>query len=37
MAAFSINADRAAELLPGNEVHPFRLWSRGILLITVVA
>ena len=36
MAAFSINAERAAELLPGNEVHPFRLWSRGILLITVV-
>ena len=24
MAAFSINADRAAALLPGNEVHPFR-------------
>ena len=36
MAAFSINADRAAELLPGNEVHPYRFWNRGILLITVV-
>lgn len=37
MAAFTINADRAADLLPGNEVHPFRLpGGKGILLITVV-
>jgi Acetoacetate decarboxylase (ADC) len=36
MAAFPINADKAAELLPGNEVHPFRLWKRGLLMVTVV-
>jgi hypothetical protein len=37
MAGFTINADRAAELLPGNEVHPYRLPNgRGILLVTVV-
>jgi hypothetical protein len=37
MAAFTINADRAAELLPGNELHPFRLPNgKGILMITVV-
>ena len=36
MAAFSIDADRAARILPGNEVHPYRLWKRGILMITVV-
>lgn len=36
MAAFPINADRAADLLPGNELHPLRWGSRGILLITVI-
>ena len=36
MAAFSIDADKAKALLPGNEVHPFRLWNRGLLVITVV-
>jgi hypothetical protein len=36
MAVFSINADRAAELLEGNEVHPFRLWNKGLLVVTVV-
>jgi hypothetical protein len=37
MAAFTIDANRAAELLPGNEIHPFRLPNgKGILLITVV-
>lgn len=36
MAAFPINAERAAALLPGNEVHPFRLWGRGLLVITVI-
>lgn len=36
-AAFQINADKAKELLPGNELHPFRLWNgKGILLITVI-
>jgi Acetoacetate decarboxylase (ADC) len=37
MAAFSIDAREAAELLPGGEVHPLRLWGeRALLLISVV-
>ncbi|MEA2214231.1 MAG: hypothetical protein QOF83_4179 [Solirubrobacteraceae bacterium] len=37
IAAFPVDFDRAAELLPGGEVHPVRLWgNRGLLVITVV-
>src|SRR5262249_27473934 len=37
MAAFTIDAAKAARLLPGNELHPLRLpRGRGVLLITVV-
>jgi len=37
MAAFTIDAHKAAELLPGRELHPLLLWNRrGLLLITVV-
>ena len=37
MAIFPIDAGRAAELLPGEEVHPLRVWgSRGALVVTVV-
>jgi hypothetical protein len=37
MAVFPIDAARAAELLPGDEVHPLRIWGdRGALVITVV-
>ncbi|GAB2889393.1 acetoacetate decarboxylase family protein [Paralcaligenes sp. KSB-10] len=36
MAAFSIDLDAARALIPGNEVHPFQLWRRGLLLVTVV-
>ncbi|MDQ1356385.1 MAG: hypothetical protein QOG44_758 [Acidimicrobiaceae bacterium] len=37
MAAFTINADRAADLMPGNELHPFRLPNgKGLLVITVI-
>ncbi len=36
MAVFTIDADRAKRLLPGNEVHPLRLWKRGLLVITVI-
>lgn len=36
MAVFTINADRAKELLPGKELRPFRLWNKGLLLITVI-
>ena len=37
MAAFTIDAAKAAELLPGRELHPLLLWdNRGLLMITVV-
>src|SRR4051812_27000544 len=37
MAAFPISAARASELLPGDEVHPYRLFGDvGLLVITVV-
>lgn len=37
MAVFTLDARRAAALLPGDEVHPFRIWDdRGLFVITVV-
>jgi hypothetical protein len=37
IAAFPIDAAAAAELLPGDEVHPLRVWGgRGLLMVTVV-
>jgi hypothetical protein len=37
MAGFTVDADRARELLPGNELHPVRLpRNRGLLVVTVV-
>jgi Acetoacetate decarboxylase (ADC) len=36
MAVFSIDADQARALIPCNEIHPFRLWNRGLLIITVI-
>jgi hypothetical protein len=36
MAIFSIDARRAARLLPGNELHPLALGSRGFLVVTVI-
>ena len=36
MAGFPINPDKAKKLIPGNEVYPFRLWSKGLLIITVI-
>ena len=37
MAAFPCDADKAAKLLPGGELHPFRLpGGRGLLVITVI-
>jgi hypothetical protein len=36
MAGFPINPEKAARLLPGNEVHPFRLWNKALLIVTVV-
>jgi hypothetical protein len=35
-AAFSIDARRAAAMLPGQELHPFRILNRGVLLLAVV-
>jgi hypothetical protein len=36
MAAFPIRADRAAELLPGNELHLLRFGKHALLLVTVI-
>jgi Acetoacetate decarboxylase (ADC) len=37
MAAFPIDAERAAEELPGDELHPLRVWpGRGLLVVTVI-
>jgi hypothetical protein len=37
MAAFTIDADKAAALLPGTEIFPLRLWNnRGVLMIAVI-
>lgn len=37
LAAFTIDADRAASMLAGQELHPLRLWrNRGLLLVTVI-
>lgn len=37
MAGFTIDYDSAAALMPGNELHPFRLWgNKSVLMITVI-
>jgi len=38
IAAFTIDADAAAALLPGNELHPVRLpkGGRGLLILTII-
>lgn len=37
MAVYTINADRAKELMPGKEVHPLRVWkNQALLVITVI-
>ncbi len=36
LAAFSVDADAAATLLPGNELFPLRLLDKGLLVLTVV-
>ena len=35
-AMFSINAEKARKLIPGNEIHPLRLWNKGLLVVSVV-
>jgi hypothetical protein len=36
MAAFTVDGDKAAALLPGNELQLFRVGGRGVLIVTVV-
>ncbi len=37
MAGFKINAEKAAELLPGNELHPVRISkNKALLIVTVI-
>src|SRR6266700_5525303 len=36
MAIYTIDADKAQALLPGNEIHPLRLGQRALLVITVI-
>lgn len=36
IAAFPIDWDKARALIPPGDVHPFRLWNRGLLVVTVV-
>jgi hypothetical protein len=35
-AVFRINADKARKLIPGNEIHPLRLWNKGLLVVSVI-
>lgn len=35
-AVFSIDAEKARRLIPGNEIYPLRLWNRGLLLVSVI-
>lgn len=35
-AVFPINADKAKALIPGNEIYPFRLWNKGLLVVSVI-
>jgi hypothetical protein len=35
-AVFTINAEKAAKLLPGNEIHPLRLWKKALLVVSVM-
>ena len=35
-AGFSIDPDAASAMLPGQELHPCRIWSRGVLVVAVV-
>ena len=36
MAVFPINAEKAKALIPGKDVHPYRLWNKALLVITVI-
>jgi hypothetical protein len=36
MAGFRINLDRAREAMPGNELHPFNFFGKGLFIVTVI-
>ena len=36
MAVFPIDYDKARTLIPGNEVHPMRLWKKALLVVAVI-
>lgn len=36
MAAFPIDPAKAAAMIPGNEIHPLRLWKSAALIVTVI-
>jgi hypothetical protein len=36
MAVFSIDLEAARALMPCDEVHPLQLWSRGLLVLTII-
>lgn len=36
LAAFAIDREKAAALLPGKDLFPFRFWNRGLLLVSVI-
>jgi hypothetical protein len=36
MAAFPLDADKAKKLLPGNEIHPARIFGKAFLLVSVM-
>jgi len=35
-AVFQINAEKARKLIPGDEIHPMRLWNKGLLVISII-
>jgi len=35
-AVFPVNLEKARALLPGTEVHPLRLWNKGLLVVSVI-
>jgi len=36
IAVFPVDADKVRPLLQGNEIHPFILWNKGLLVVTVI-
>ncbi len=36
MALFPIDLEKAKQFLPARGIHPFRLWNKGLLVVTVI-